>query len=141
MNNFEFPVEVRNGTKKRIADVNIKQFQAEEFNISSKDITYQRNIQATGTDFTLHEGEYRGSSVAVKIVTIPNNSTKEYINTLVDLTAMADLPHENIAAFYGAGHTQNAETGNLEVTTLTYCYMIYFIPIYSQVCIYNIFIR
>jgi serine/threonine protein kinase len=50
------------------------------------------------------KGVYRGSVVAVKVAHMNTTDSEDMINTLVDLTAMATFPHENIAAFFGAGH-------------------------------------
>lgn len=112
---FEFPPNVRNGVKKRIADVNVKQFESSEFNISCKEVMLGRPVLTHSTSFVLYEGEYRGSVVAVKVIRVDSNDHKDLINTLVDLTAMATFPHENVAAFFGAGYRVNTEINQEEV--------------------------
>jgi hypothetical protein len=113
MEKFDFPANVKNGVKKRISNVNVKQFESEEFNISIKELTRGRIIATHGTNYVLYDGAYRGSQVAVKVMKVVQEESKEYINTLVDLTAFAALPHENVAAFYGAGYSCS-DSGNIE---------------------------
>lgn len=117
---FEFSSNVRNGAKKRIADVNSKQFESSEFNISCKEITLGKAILTHGANSVIYEGEYRGSTVAVKVVRADEAEPKYMISVLVDLTAMATFPHENVAAFYGAGHMVNPSTGHQEVLIVAY---------------------
>jgi serine/threonine protein kinase len=113
---FDFPSNVRNGVKKRIADVNVKQFEASEFNIICKDVSLGKALLTHSTSCTLYEGVYRGSVVAVKVAHMDTTDSKDMINTLVDLTAMATFPHENIAAFFGAGHLANGAANQEEAS-------------------------
>jgi hypothetical protein len=112
---FEFSADSKKGAKKRIADVNIKLFESQEFNVYCKEVTIKRPILTHGASYVVYDGEYRGSTVAVKVVPVHDDVPSETVNTLVDLTAHAALPHENVAAFYGAGYAVNASTQQREV--------------------------
>jgi hypothetical protein len=118
---FEFSADVRKGAKKRIADVNIKLFESQEFTVSCKEVTIKRPVLTHGASYVVYDGEYRGSTVAVKVVPVREDAPTELINTLVDLTAHAALPHENVAAFYGAGCAVNASTQQREVCRTFWC--------------------
>lgn len=114
---FEFPAKVKNGVSKRIADVNVKPFEPAEFTVSRKELALQnKTIAVHDSHYTIYEAEYRGSAVAVKVVALDEEKhTSDFIDTIVDLTCLAALPHDNISAFYGAGHALNPETKLREV--------------------------
>jgi len=117
----DFPVNVKNGVNKRIADEAIKQFEAKEFNISCKELTLKRAILVHDSHFTVYESEYRGSAVAVKVVAVEETQQiADYIDALVDLTSLAALPHDNISSFYGAGYTLNSENKLREVSVFDF---------------------
>ena len=113
---LEFPTEVKNRATKRLADESVKQFDTAEFNIACKEVALGRVIVANAPSFTIYEAEYRGTPVAVKVVPADDSRiSPEIINLVVDLTALAVFPHENIAAFYGAGCMINVETKQKQV--------------------------
>lgn len=113
----DFPANVKNGVNKRISDVTIKQFAANEFNVSCKDLILKKAILVHDSHFTIYESEYRGSAVAVKVVAVEETQQiSDFIDALVDLTSLASLPHDNISGFYGAGYTLNSEDKLREVT-------------------------
>ena len=112
---LEIHADIKTGVKKRIADVNIKQFEADEFNVSCKELILGRPVVTYGNSFSIYDAEYKGTAVAVKVVSVDESDHKAFIDTLVDLTALAVLPHENIAAFYGAGYSFDLNTKKGEV--------------------------
>ena len=112
----DFPVNVKNGVNKRIADESIKIFETGEFTVSCKELNLKRAILVHGSHFTIYESEYRGSVVSVKVVAVEENEQiSDFIDAVVDLTSLATLPHDNISAFYGAGYTLNSENKLREV--------------------------
>lgn len=113
---FEFPEKVKNGVAKRLADVTVKPFQPSEFTVSRKELSFGKAIAAHESHYTIFEAEYRGSAMAVKVITLDEEKhISDFIDTIVDLTSLAALPHDNISSFYGAGHALNAETKLREV--------------------------
>ena len=115
---MNFPSNAKNGVAKRFSDESVKQFESAEFNIACKELALSHAIVVHGAHFSVYQAEYRGTTVAVKIVSVDEiRQIVELINTMVDLTALAALPHENVSAFYGAGCSFNVETQKQQVSS------------------------
>jgi hypothetical protein len=113
---MNFPKSSQDAANRKVADATIKQFDSTEFNIACKEVILGKPIVAYGDQFTVHHAEYRSMPVTAKIIPVDEeNQVTDITGALVDLTSFASLPHESIAAFYGAGFIRHAESQKQQV--------------------------